>query len=256
MMDSAWQSWMWTISAPLIVLALQSSLRLAVFALYNWKARDWWDIILHNTYEAIADRAERAQRSQLEQDERELLALSGGTGWIAGDPLTLMPPHLAAIRKRLDAMRLEADIQNHWVRTVASISTAQIVWLWWRKRGKPPGSLSIGTTRRFLDPLRAQAPNGDRNGQINTDTEIEPPAGSATAGGANAAASPVDLPLADAAASPQSSVIDVPIILALIQTLERVAALRAGGYLDQEEYERLKRRSFATFSTQGRSDAP
>lgn len=254
-MGFGWQNWMIAIIAPLIVLAVPVAVRFAVFALYNWKARDWWDIVLGNTYEKIAGQAEKSQRSQLEQDEREIFALSGGTGWIAGDPLTLIPLHLVAIRKRLDTMRLESDIQNHWVRTVAPFSTAQIVWLWFRKLGQPPGSLSTGETRRFLDPLHMKGEDKGGIGGAATDPSTEPPARSAAAGTAAGRASPPNAPLAGVDAIP-APMTDVPIVLTLIQTLERVAALRAGGYLDQEEYQQLKQRLFITFSVQDREGAP
>ena len=248
-MEFGWQDWMIAIVAPLILLAVQAVVRLAVFTLYNWKARDWWDIVLGNTYGKIADQTEKSHRPQLEQDQREMFALSGGTAWITGDPLTLIPPRLAAIRKRLDAMRLESDIQNHWVRTVAQISTAQIVWLWFRNLGKPPGSLSIGETRRFLDPLHMKGEGG-----ISGAT-AEPQAQSAASGTAASRASSPNAPLTDAGVDPAPSP-DVPVVLTLAQTLERIAGLRAGGYLDQEEHHQLKQRLFATFSTRDRDDAP
>ena len=253
-MDFGWQNWMIAIVAPLSLLAVQASVRLAVFALYNWKARDWWNIVLDNTYEKIADQAEKSQRPQLEQDKREIFALSGGTGWIVGGPLMLIPPHLVAIRKRLDTMRLDADIQNHWVRAVAPISTAQIVWLWLRNLGKSPGSLSTGETRRFLDPLHAKGGDEDRSGGAAARPFTEPPARPDAARTTAGRASPSDTPLADADIAP-TPMPDVPIALTLIQTLERIAALRANGYLDREEHQQLKQRLFATFSAQDRDEA-
>ena len=216
-MEFEWQTWMVAIVAPLGVLAAGAIARAIIHFIYVWKASAWWDAVLSKTYNAMACRAEKAQRDQLEADWVEMEALSHGTGMIPVEPPLSIPPHLIAIRKRLDAILLEIEMGTHLTQVMATYSIPQIVALWLWKARKPVGALSIGETRRVLDPS-AQATEG-KTADLDADSTI--------AGSSDTTPAP----------HPGDALIA---ILRTTEVLERLAALAAMGYLTPQEFAILK----------------